>query len=78
VGGEFDAAWEEHHSELQEIRAVGADRVFLVTIERFKGRDGIELEAPFAAVFTLREGKIFRWQAYWDKKKALAAAGLAD
>jgi ketosteroid isomerase-like protein len=78
LGVEFDAAWEEHRSEPHEIRAVGADRVLLVTTEHFKGRDGIEVEAPFAAVFTLRDGKLFRWQAFWDKQKALATAGLAE
>jgi uncharacterized protein len=78
LAGEFDAAWDEHQSEPQEIRAVGDDRVLLVTVERFKGRDGIALETPFAAIFTLREGKICRWQAFWDKQKALAAAGLAE
>ena len=78
LGVEFDAAWEGHRSEPQEIRAVGVDRVLLFTTEHFKGRDGIELEAPFAAVFTLRDGKIFRWQAFWDKQKALDAAGLAE
>ena len=78
MGVEFDAAWEEHRSEPQEIRAVGADRVLLVTTEHFLGRDGIELETPFAAVFTLRDGKISRWQAFWDKEKALAAAGLGE
>lgn len=75
---EFDAAWEEHRSEPLEIRAVGTDRVLLVTIEHFKGRDGIEIQSLFAAVLTLREGKIFRWQAFWDKQKALEAAGLAE
>jgi ketosteroid isomerase-like protein len=78
MGTEFDAAWEEHQSEPQEIRAVGPDRVLLVTVERFKGRDGIELETPHAAVFTLREGKILLWHAFWDKQKALAVTGLAD
>jgi ketosteroid isomerase-like protein len=73
---EFDAAWQEHRSEPHEIRAVGADRVLLVTTEHFKGRDGIELDTPFASVFTLRDGKLARWQAFWDKEKALAAAGL--
>src|SRR4051812_20444101 len=53
LAGEFDAAWDEHHSEPQEIRAVDADGVLLVTIEHFKGRDGIEVEAPFAAIFTV-------------------------
>ena len=54
------------------------DRVLLLTVEHLKGRDGIELEAPFAAVFTLRDGKISRWQAFWDKKKALEATGLSE
>jgi ketosteroid isomerase-like protein len=78
LGSEFDAAWEEHRSEPQEIRAVGADQVLLITVEHFKGRDGIEVEAPFAGIFTVRDGKIFRWQAFWDKQKALAAVGLAE
>jgi ketosteroid isomerase-like protein len=78
LGGAFDSAWEEHRSEPQEIRAVDADRVLLVSIEHFKGRDGIEVEAPFAAIFTLRDGKIARWQAFWDKQKALKAAGLSE
>jgi ketosteroid isomerase-like protein len=78
LAAEFDAAWEEHQSEPQEIRAVDADRVLLVSVERFKGRDGIELKAPFAAIFTMREGKIFRWQAFWDKQKALDAAGTPE
>ena len=74
---EFDSAWEEHQSEPQEIRALDANRVLLVTVERFKGRDGIEMEAPFAAIFTLRSGKIARWDGFWDKQKALEAAGLS-
>ncbi|HEX2128920.1 MAG TPA: nuclear transport factor 2 family protein [Solirubrobacterales bacterium] len=77
LGQEFDSAWEQHESEPLEIRSVDADRVLLLTIERFRGRDGIELETPFAAVFTLREGKIARWHAYWNKQTALEAAGLA-
>jgi len=78
LGGEFDAAWEKHRSEPQEIRALDADRVLLVSVEHFKGRDGIEVEAPFAAVFTVRDGKLVRWQAFWDKENALKAAGLSE
>jgi ketosteroid isomerase-like protein len=76
--GEFDEAWEQHQSEPQEIRSVDADRVLLLTTERFRGRDGIELEAPFAAIFTLRNGKIERWQAFWNQQTALEAAGLTE
>ena len=75
---EFDSAWTEHKSEAKEIRAVDADRVLLVSVEHFKGRDGIEVEAPLASIFTLRDGKIVRWQAFWDRHKALEAAGLSE
>jgi ketosteroid isomerase-like protein len=78
LAGEFDEAWEQHQSEPQEIRSVDADRVLLFTTERFRGRDGIELEAPFAAIFTLRNGKIQRWQAFWNQQTALEAAGLTE
>jgi ketosteroid isomerase-like protein len=78
MAGEFDAAWAEHQSELQEIRAVDVDRVLLITVERFKGRDGIELEAPFASIFTLRDGRLVRWQGFWDKQSAFKAAGLPE
>ncbi len=74
----FNDAWEEHWTEPQEIRAVGTDKVLLVSVEHFVGRDGIELEAPSAAVFTLREGKIIRWEAFWEKHRALEAAGLTE
>ena len=74
----FNQAWKEHRTEPQEIRAVGTDKVLLVTVEHFTGRDGIEVEAPSAAVFTLRDGKIIRWQAFWEKQRALEAAGLSE
>ena len=75
---QFHEAWEEHRSEPEEVRAVGPDKVLLLSVERFKGRDGIELGAPFAGVFTLRDGKIVRWQAFWDRRTALEAVGLAE
>lgn len=75
---EFDAAWTEHKSAPQEIRAVGSDKVLLISVEHFKGRDGIELEAPFAGIFTLRDSKIMCWQAFWDATKALKALGLSE
>jgi ketosteroid isomerase-like protein len=74
----FNEAWEKHTTHPQEIRAVGTDKVLLVSVERFVGRDGIELEAPAAAVFTLRDGKIIRWEAFWGKQEALEAAGLRE
>ena len=78
LGREFDAAWTEHTSVAEEIRAVDADRVLSVTVERFKGRHGIQVEAPLAAIFTLRDGKIIRYEAFWEKQNAFEAAGLPE
>ncbi len=76
--GDFEEAWEEHRTEPEEIRAVGSDRVLLLSVEHFRGRDGMEVSAPFGAVFTVNDGKVVRWQAFWDRQTALAAAGLSE
>ncbi len=75
---EFDAAWAAHRSEPEEIRALDTERVLMVSRECFTGRDGIELEAPFAAIYTLRDHKIIRWEAFWSRENALEAAGLRE
>ena len=73
--GEFDAAWAEHRSELEEIRSLDPQRVLALSIEHFRGRDGIELDQPAGTIFTLRGGKIVRMQAFWDRESALRAVG---
>ena len=50
----FNETWEKHRTEAREIRSLGTDKVLLVSVEHFVGRDGIEVEAPSASVFTLR------------------------
>ena len=76
--GQFDAAWEEHRTEPEEIRALDDERVLVLSIEHFRGRDGIEIEQPAAGIFTLRGGKIVRMQAFWERATALKAAGLSE
>jgi ketosteroid isomerase-like protein len=76
--GAFEDTWAEHRTEIEEIRAVGKDRVLVFSVEHFRGRDGIELTAPAGSVFTLRKGKITRWQTFWDRQRALEAAGLKE
>ena len=70
----FNQTWESHRTDPREIRAVGSDRVLLISEERFVGRDGIEVDASSASVFTLRDGKIVRWETFWDVEQALASA----
>jgi len=75
---EFEEAWAEHRSEPEEMRAVGPDKVLLMSIEHFRGRDGMEVSAPLGSVFTIRDKKIVRWQAFWDRETAREAAGLSE
>ena len=44
----------------------------------FWGRDGIKVEARYAAVVTLRNGCILEWQLYQERDEALEAVGLAE
>src|SRR5688572_27742044 len=70
----FNETWENHTTEPQEVRALGADRVLLVSTEHFRGRDGIELQATSASIFTLRDGLVTCWQTFWNREHALEAA----
>ena len=74
--GQFEEAWEEHRTEPVESRTLDAERVLMFTIEHFRGRDGLVIDQPCAAIFTLRNRKIVRLQAFWERTTALEAAGL--
>ena len=72
----FDDAWEEHRTEVEEIRDLGGNDVLAVTIEHLRGRDGIEFAQPCASIVTLEEGKVIRLRPFWDRAEAFKAAGL--
>ena len=74
----FDEAWKEHRSELRDIRALDDGRVLMFSLERLVGRDGIEFTQDAWNLYTLRDGEIVRWQAFWDEGTALQAAGLGE
>ena len=75
---QFDEAWEEHRSEPEEVRLIDDERVLLLSVEHFKGRDGLEISQPGASIFTLRDGKIVRLQSFWERETALKAVGLSE
>jgi ketosteroid isomerase-like protein len=75
---QFDEAWEEHRSHPNEVRAIDDERVLLLSLDHFRGRDGIEMDQTSGTIFTLRGGKIVRMQAFWDQVNALKAAGLRE
>jgi ketosteroid isomerase-like protein len=78
IFAQFDEAWEEHRSEPEEVRALDDERVLVLSVEHFRGRDGIEIEQPCATIFTLRAGKIVRMQPFWERQTAFEAAGSPE
>ena len=76
--GQFDEVWEEHRSDPELIRVIDAERVLLLTVDYFRGREGLELSQSSGVVFTLRDGKVVRMQAFWERESALEAVGLTE
>ena len=73
----FAEAWVE--LSLEPDRYVDLDtRVLVLAHFHAKGRDGLEIDRPFAHLWTLREGRAVRLEAYADHQEALAAAGLSE
>ena len=71
-------AWTEQRSELIELRELDDGRILLFARQFLRGRDGIEVEQDGYGLFTIRDGKLLRWEAYWDRANALEAAGLSE
>jgi len=75
------SAWEDFRGEAEEYRELDGERVLVLL--RFSGRgktSGLELgqmRAKGANVIHVRDGKVTRIVAYWDRERALADLGLA-
>ncbi|HEX2127986.1 MAG TPA: nuclear transport factor 2 family protein [Solirubrobacterales bacterium] len=73
--GTFD----KFRSEPVELIKAGEDTVVAVT--RISGHaklSGVETNLTYAALYTVRNGKIVRGREYWTPAEALEAAGLPD
>ncbi len=69
-------AWTEQRSEPEEIVELPDGRIFAVTVQHLRGRDGIEAKQASANVLTFRNGKVLRWEVYWDPDSARGLVGL--
>jgi ketosteroid isomerase-like protein len=50
-----------------------------VILFRGRGRgSGVEVEARFYEVYTVRDGRTVRWEEFSDRAEALKAAGLRE
>ena len=74
----WTSAWAESEATAEEFIDAG-DRVVVSAHFRARGRgSGIEVEARFHEVYTLRDGKIVRVDEFNDRAEALEAAGVRE
>jgi uncharacterized protein len=73
-----DERFEDLRVTVEEIIDAG-DQVVLVAHHQGRGRkSGVEVDARFYEVYTLRGGKVLRIDEYADRAGALEAAGLRE
>jgi ketosteroid isomerase-like protein len=76
---DFQNAWQEYHSEAVEYRELDDERVLVLTYASGRAKaSGIQLGQTRANLFHVRDGKVTRLVAYWDRERALADLGLAN
>lgn len=75
---DWRAEWTDYQVELEHIEALG-DQVLSVERNRATGkRSGIEVDMRTCSLFTLRDGKVVRWQGFADEHEARQAVGLSE
>jgi ketosteroid isomerase-like protein len=77
VWEEFLGAWETSRFEADEFIETG-ERVVTPFTNYLRGRDGIEVRARAAFVWTIRDGAIAHVCFYQGRQEALEAAGLSE
>ena len=75
--GQFDEVWEEHRSNVEEVRVIDAERVLLLTVENFRGQEGMKVSQPSG--WSSHSGRQGRANAgLLEPESALKAAGLSE
>jgi ketosteroid isomerase-like protein len=75
---EWHEAWGKIEYDYEELIEAG-DQVIAVVNRHARGRaSGVEVERPFALLWTLRDGKVVRVVWYLTREDALEAAGLSE
>ena len=70
--------WDEYGGEVEQFIDCGDD-VLVIAHERGRGRiSGARVSARSYWVFTIRGGKLARYQEFYDEQAALKAVGLEE
>jgi ketosteroid isomerase-like protein len=76
---DWQGTFDDFTSEPVELIDAGEDNV--IAVIRISGRaklSGVETDLTYAALYTLRDGKIARGREYWTRDEALEAVGLSE
>ena len=79
--GEFLSPWDELRAEAEEYRELDDERVLVLTQNSGRGKtSGVDigqLQTRGANLFHVREGKVTKLVAYFDRERAYADLGLS-
>ena len=65
--------------EAVRIIDLGGDRVLVLSRQTARGKQsGVPIEHELGDLFALHDGKIVRFDSYWDRAEALEAVGLSE
>ena len=74
----WKAEWDDYEMELEELEDRG-DRVVVTVRLRGRGRgSGVEIDALFYDIYTLRDAKIVRMDQFTERSEAFEAVGLSE
>ena len=71
-------AFQEWDNEVNELREIDSDRVFIDLTFHGTARSGVEVELHSAMVIVISSGRVGRMDAYASRQEALEAAGLSE
>jgi 2-(1,2-epoxy-1,2-dihydrophenyl)acetyl-CoA isomerase len=76
---EWLTAFEGLHIEAERFTDLGDGRVLVFDRHVAQGRDsGVGVDHGLGHIFTVRDGRVVRWDGYWERAEALQAAGCAE
>jgi ketosteroid isomerase-like protein len=71
-------AWDDYRVEASAFRELDDERVLALVHFRARGKtSALEVDQEGAEIFYLRDARVTRLVAYWDRDRALADLGLA-
>ena len=72
-------AFSDLRIEAEEIIDLDDDRVLVLSRHTARGKlSGAPIDHELGDLFTLREGKVLRYDSYWNRAEAIKAAGLTS